>query len=283
MIDGLFTRAVGAGPTIIVLHGGPDFDHRYLLPDMNRLADSFRLIYYDQRGRGRSADGVVPEDVTIESEIEDIESVRRHFGIESVAVLGHSWGALLAMEYAVRHPDRVSHLVLINMAPASADDWQTFRSELLERRTAEERARMDELSSSERFRRGDLEVEAEYYRLHFRPVLRPERLDAVVRRLRSEATTCDDVLRARAIEQRLYEQTWMQPGYDLVPKLREVDARTLVLHGEHDFVSIAAASRVAGAVPDARFAVMRAGGHFAFLEAPDDVHANVSALFGARH
>jgi proline iminopeptidase len=47
LIDGLFTRVVGAGPTIIVLHGGPDFDHRYLLPDMDRLADSFRLIYYD--------------------------------------------------------------------------------------------------------------------------------------------------------------------------------------------------------------------------------------------
>jgi pimeloyl-ACP methyl ester carboxylesterase len=165
------------------------------------------------------------------------------------------------------------------MAPASSDDWQTFRSELLARRTAEERARMDELSSSERYRRGDLEVEAQYYRLHFRPVLRPEHLDAVVGRLRSEATTCDDVLRARAIEQRLYEETWISPGYDLVPKLREIDARTLVLHGEHDFVSIAAASRVADAIPGARFAVMRSGGHFAFVEAPDDVYANMAALF----
>jgi proline iminopeptidase len=57
LIDGLFTRAVGAGPAIIVLHGGPDFDHRYLLPDMDRLADSFRLIYYDNRSRS----GVAPE------------------------------------------------------------------------------------------------------------------------------------------------------------------------------------------------------------------------------
>src|SRR5215204_1866071 len=99
----LYCRTVGKGRPIIVLHGGPDFDHHYLLPEMDRLADSFCLIYYDQRGRGRSAEGVAPEDVSIDSEIEDLDSVRRHFGLDSVTVLGHSWGGLVAMEYATRH------------------------------------------------------------------------------------------------------------------------------------------------------------------------------------
>jgi len=61
------------GALIVVLHGGPDFDHTYLLPDMDRLADSFRLIYYDQRGRGKSGDGVRAEDVTLASGIEDLD------------------------------------------------------------------------------------------------------------------------------------------------------------------------------------------------------------------
>ena len=65
----LYTREIGAGPPIVVLHGGPDFDHRYLLPDLDRMATGYRLIYYDQRGRGRSAAGVRPEDVTLQSEI----------------------------------------------------------------------------------------------------------------------------------------------------------------------------------------------------------------------
>jgi proline iminopeptidase len=47
----LYVRVVGKGPSVIVLHGGPDFDHRYLVPDLDRLGDAFRLIYYDQRGR----------------------------------------------------------------------------------------------------------------------------------------------------------------------------------------------------------------------------------------
>jgi len=75
----LYSREIGEGPPILVLHGGPDFDHSYFLPDLDRLSDGFRLIYYDQRGRGKSADGVQPDDVTLESEIGDLDKVRQHF------------------------------------------------------------------------------------------------------------------------------------------------------------------------------------------------------------
>src|SRR3954468_8985305 len=102
----LYSREIGRGQPIIVLHGGPDFDHRYLLPDLDRLADAFRLIYYDQRGRGRSADEVLPDDVTLTSDVDDLDQVRQHFSLESAALLGHSWGAVLALEYALRHPRR---------------------------------------------------------------------------------------------------------------------------------------------------------------------------------
>src|SRR5260370_883217 len=74
----LYSREIGRGQPIIVLHGGPDFDHGYLLPDLDRLADTFRLICYDQRGRGRSADHVLPEEVTLTSDVDDIDRVRQH-------------------------------------------------------------------------------------------------------------------------------------------------------------------------------------------------------------
>ena len=106
----LYARDIGRGQPMIVLHGGPDFDHAYLLPDLDRLADAFRLIYYDQRGRGRSAEGVQPDDVTLASDVDDVDKVRQHFQLESSALLGHSWGAVLALEYALRYPRRVSHL-----------------------------------------------------------------------------------------------------------------------------------------------------------------------------
>ena len=75
----LYVRVIGNGQPLIVLHGGPDFDHSYFLPDLDRLKDTFRLIYYDQRGRGRSADKVKPEDVTLMSDLEDLDRLADRF------------------------------------------------------------------------------------------------------------------------------------------------------------------------------------------------------------
>src|SRR4030095_10361673 len=127
----LYCRDVGQGVPMIVLHGGPDFDISYLLPELDRLSDKFHLIYYDQRGRGRSADHVKPEDVTLESEMADLDGIREHFRLDKVVRLGHSWGTVLALEYALRHPERVSRLVLMDPAPASAADINRFRKERL--------------------------------------------------------------------------------------------------------------------------------------------------------
>src|SRR5258708_34451380 len=157
----LYSREIGQGQPIIVLHGGPDFDHSYLVPDMDRLADSFRLIYYDQKGRGRSADRVQPEDVTLESEIGDLDTVRQHVGLGSAAILGHSWGTVLALEYAIRHPDRVSHLILMNPAPASKDDFMSWRKQRRETLGAD----LDQLkamSSTIGYQGGDPDAVAAY-------------------------------------------------------------------------------------------------------------------------
>jgi proline iminopeptidase len=275
--NGLYCRAVGQGPAIVVLHGGPDFDHSYLLPEMDRLAESFRLVYYDQRGRGRST-AVAPEEVGIVSEVEDIDSVRRHFGLESVAVLGHSWGGLLAMEYATRRPDRVSHLILANTAPASGEDVRMFRQHLLDVRPAGDVERMRSLASSARYQAGDIQVEAEYYRIHYRAALRrPEHIELIVGRLRKHFTE-ESLLTARAIEERLYDQTWNTDGYDLTPKLAALEIPTLVLHGEDDFVPVELAARIAEAMPRGRLVVLPECGHFAYLERPEAFYDHVTAL-----
>ena len=152
-MDPLFCRELGDGHPIVVLHGGPDFDHCYFLPELDRLADSFHLVYYDQRGRGRSTAGVRPEDVTLRSELEDLDRVRSRFGLESVAVLGHSWGGVMAMEYAIRRPDRVSQLLLLNTGPASAGDWRRLRESFAERRPAADRAAMEAIAATAAFKR----------------------------------------------------------------------------------------------------------------------------------
>jgi proline iminopeptidase len=278
-VDGaaLYVDDVGTGQPIVVVHGGPDFDSAYLRPELDRLAASFRLVYYDQRGRGRSAEGVSPEDVSITSDVEDLDRLRAQFGYASVALLGHSWGGLLAMEYAVRSPGRVSHLVLMNTAPASHADWLLLRDDLRRRRSDQELKAMAAVAASPAYARGEPSAEADYYRIHFRIAVPPELLDQVVGRLRAHFTPAS-VLTARAIEDRLDEQTSLRTDYDLLPRLRELAVPTLVVHGDQDLVPVEVARHITDAIPGSRLRVLEGCGHFAYLEHPDDLRELVVDL-----
>jgi proline iminopeptidase len=266
----LYFREVGAGRPLVILHGGPDFNHNYLVPDLDRLSSSFRLIYYDQRGRGRSSPGVSPQAVDIESEVDDLDRLRQYFDLGRIALLGHSWGGLLAMEYATRHSNHVSHLILMNTAPASHTDLVRFR-EHRQVADATSLTKMQKISNTREYVDGDIEADAEYYRAHFSRALRSsDHLDIVVRRLRSHFTP-EDIIKARAIEDRLYEQTWLSREYDLLARLRKLNTPTLIIHGDHDFIPLECAQNVADAVPGSRLVVLSECGHFAYLERPDEV------------
>ena len=184
MVAGLYVRQIGQGQPVVVLHGGPDFDHTYLLPEMDRLSDVFRLIYYDQRGRGRSAKNVEPEDVTIQSDVADLERLRRHFKQDSLTLLGHSWGGLLALEYAIAHPDHISHLILLNSAPVSRQDYLLLRR-MRQQSAPADLEKLRARSSDPQYLQGDPDTVAKYYHIHFRAALRqPEHLEKVIYSLR---------------------------------------------------------------------------------------------------
>src|SRR2546430_1930659 len=97
----------GAGPPVVVLHGGPGAHHDYLLPQYDRLARGRTLLYYDQRGGGRSP---VPRETPVgwREHVADLETLRERWAIDTLALLGYSWGGLLAVLYALEHPGRVA-------------------------------------------------------------------------------------------------------------------------------------------------------------------------------
>jgi proline iminopeptidase len=274
----LYYREVGQGRPIILIHGGPDFDHTYLLPDMDRLSDSYRLIYYDQRGRGKSAREIQPDEVTIKTEIDDLEGLREYLQLDSVAVLGHSWGGVLAMEYAIRHSDRVSHMILMNTAAASQEDYMLLRQEVRRRKAVYEDD-LNALVSSAAYKEGDSEAVAEYYRIHFSTTIKqPEHLERLMGSMRSSFTK-ERILRGRAIEDRLTDETWSSREFDLFPKLKRLSIPTLVIHGDYDFIPAECAAHIAQAIPGARFALLRESGHFAYIESPDDVRKEIADFF----
>jgi len=280
----LYAREVGHGTAIVVLHGGPDFDHTYLLPELDRLSDSYRLIYYDQRGRGRSAQGVKPEDVTLASDIADLDEVRQHFKLNSVILLGHSWGTVLALEYALRYPGRVSRLILMNPAPASTADINRFRKERVEKWPVLMELRKA-IADTTAYKEADPEAIIAYYRVHFKPALaRSEDYEKLIIRMQARFIEQgrEGILKSRAVEDRLVNETWATPnGYDLHPKLKSLNIPALVITGDHDFFPFAA-EHIAQAIPGARLVSLKDCGHFPYLECPAPLRDQIDAFFRGR-
>ncbi len=279
----LYAREIGRGQPIVVVHGGPDFDHSYLLPELDRWADAYRLIYYDQRGRGRSADGVKPDDVTIVSDVEDLERVRQSFSLASPAILGHSWGAVLALEYALRYPTRVSRIVLMNPAPVSTQDLALFRKTYVQK-LGPDMQRQREIVAGAAYKDGDPDAVAARYRIHFKPALsRSDDYERLMDRMKAAFVRQgkDGIVKARAVEARLMRDTWDVETYDLVPKLQRLNIPTLVITGDRDFIPEEIAVHIAHAVPNARLVTLADCGHFAYMECSAEVRAAVDDFFRA--
>lgn len=276
----LYSRDIGAGRAMLVLHGGPDFDHLYLLPELDRLSGAYHLIYYDQRGRGQSASSVRPEDVTLASELADVDAVREYFHLDSLILLGHSWGTVLALEYALRHPEHVSQLILMNPAPASTADLKQFR-EIYIQKLGPDYERQRQIVASPAYQAGDPETVAARYRLHFKPALsRSEDYEKLMTRMEAAFIRQgkDGIVKARAVENRLMLDTWDKADYDLLPRLNALQARTLVISGDHDFFPATIAEHIAHAAPHSELVMLKDCGHFAYLECPMEVRKHIDSF-----
>lgn len=108
----LFVEVMGQGYPLVLMHGGPGLDYTTLLP-LQALADQFTLVFYDHRCNGRST-GADVSTMTLDNLTADADALREALGFDEWAVLGHSFGGNVALEYALRYPQRISRLVLMN-------------------------------------------------------------------------------------------------------------------------------------------------------------------------
>jgi proline iminopeptidase len=104
-------------PVLFLLHGGPGGDHSSFKTQLAALRDVAQLVYIDHRGSGRSS-AADPATCTLDHNIDDLDALREHLGLERISILGLSYGGMVAQGYAIRYPGRVANLILSATAPS---------------------------------------------------------------------------------------------------------------------------------------------------------------------
>jgi len=243
-------------PTLIMLHGGPGFDHSIYKPAYAALADVAQIVYLDHRGNGRSDDG--PHEAwTLAHWGDDVRAFCDALGIEKPIVLGVSFGGMVAIAYATRHPDHPGKLVLVS-TEAQGESHRGRRVALFEKFGGPEAGAL----ARSRFLEGGAVPPDDWRRLAFPHYTRGPRDPNIASRTVGRA----EVLR------------WFnQPGgegrtFDMRPALGRIRCPTLVMGGEDDpMIPIEAQADIAAALsPDlVRFERFANCGHAVIPDAPE--------------
>lgn len=265
----LHYRKVGGGQQTVVIPWVTLSQVEELAP----LAEGRTLIFYAPRGRLRS-DTVESSKISFENEIADLEAVRRHFGLEKVALLGWSHYGMMTAAYSIKHPDRVTRLV--QMVP-TAPRAQPY----LDQGMRESRSRVDGAAFNELQKRraaGELKEPAADCRAEKRVTLPAYFGD---RALAAKVPLDDCDLPNERAENlgKVWPALFASMGdWDLREDLRKLRVPRLVVAGEKDFIPMAASREWAAGMPEARLLVLRGVGHFPQVEAPETFLGAVDAF-----
>lgn len=226
------------------------------------LATDFELIFYDQRGGGRSKNADRTP-ITWRTHVDDLSLIVSKLGGGEPSLVGYSWGGLLALLYAVEAESRSiqteppSRMVLIDPAPVTRAYRREFEEEFSRRQNGAEIQKLrDELASS-----GLRERDPEAHRQRL--------FELSVAGYFADPRLARDLTPFRVMG-RVQQSVWESLGdYDILKRLTNVRCPTLIVHGLDDPIPIESSRATAAAIPDARLVLLEASGHVPYVEARD--------------
>lgn len=261
--------------TIVAIHGGPGMDLESIYGDFApELGRTHVVIFYDQRGGGRSE---LPKDTTrlfAPRQVQDLEELRQHFKLRQVTLIAHSYGPLLAASYAIAHPQNVKRMVFFGpVPPRRGDFWTRYSQNITARLTADQRTQMT--AASRRQNDSTLsEADARagcraYWALGVRPRLgEPDRTASQIK-----SDFCVTDVNGLRYGSRIGNRVIMNSygDWDLRPQLRNLHVPLLVVHGMQETIPMDLVDEWVTSMPAGNTLLVKPerAAHFAYAERPE--------------
>ena len=262
-------RGKESGRPLVMVNGGPGFDHTYVLCSdaWDTLAKKRRVVFYDQRGNGRSGALGPNQTCTLADQIADLDALREQLHADRIDLLGHSWGGYLVMAYAARHPDRIAHLLIVDSAaPKWTDTEFIFKNiypEAIDKQNRLDFAQMvgDSVSGYESL--------SEYMKMLF---LSDAKRDEFMTRMSTYKFS-------RSVNETLNADL---AKYDMWPILPTLTMPTIVMTGRYDFnVAPSTAWKIHQGIPNSKWEVFEKSGHLPYYEEPEKFVQVVERFLGS--
>ncbi|HKH49485.1 MAG TPA: alpha/beta hydrolase [Thermoanaerobaculia bacterium] len=269
----LYYRILGEGAETVVVPNA-----NWLWEPLQPLAEGRRLVLYDPRSRGRSSAVTDPRQLSLEEDVEDLEAIRRYFGLDRMTLLGSSYHAAIAASYALDNPGRADRLLLVcPITPYVPGEWAQETPAAEDLIYPPGMARLGELR-----REGiDQEDPAAFCRAWFTQFLLPAQMgevSAISHFPVADVCSFPNEWPQRAVPLYFDHIIPKMGDWDFRPRLAALDVPVLVLQGTDDLVPVEASRAWAASAPDARFLAIEGAGHHPYIERPQEFLAAADAF-----
>lgn len=284
----VWTKRIGSGPIkVLILHGGPGFGHEYLEALESFLPQAgIEMYYYDQLGNSYSDQPDDPSLWTLPRYLQEVEEVRQGLGLDNFVLYGHSWGGILALEYALNYPQHLRGLVISNMA-ASTDAFLKRTATLKKQLPPALLARLNALEAKQAYdvpeygqimmedlphtllaRLNALETQQTYDASEYNQIMMEELYPRMICRIQPWP---DSVNRSfRHANEKIYNQmqgkdeftvTGNLKDWDRWGRLHEIKTKTLTIGAAHDEMDPEDMKKMATLMPNAHSVICPNGSH----------------------
>ena len=282
----IYTKTLGQGTPLVIVHGGPGASHDYLLPYLLPLARNHQLVFIDERGSGRSQKLEDAKQYTVENMVEDVEAVRQSLGLGRIDLLGHSYGGVLAQAYAFKYQANLEHLVLCSTFHSTRALNAMFQK-MKAAMAPELRARIDKAEAAGLYGHGKdfqknrytSEYMTDSWGEGYFPYLYQNHPDANYDPIANGVMSWD-----------LYREMWGSHGEFVVDgnlvsveyseRLKGITVPTLIAVGDHDECDPSIAREMNSLIPGSKLVVLPKSGHMTFVDQPGLYIAAVEDFLG---